>query len=212
MAQTLEQRANYIRTFAAHVSHEFKTPLTAIQGAVELLRDHAEGMSEQERQRFLGNLQEDSMRLDRLVRRLLELARADVITPGEETADVLSVVKRVVDRYIRQGLRIQIQQSTDVPAVAIADDTLDSILTNLIDNAIQHAGKDPRIGLRVATDASEGQLPRVILHVEDDGPGISAAKPRAYLRTLFHHLAQARRHRARTVGGQVPVGRARRRY
>ena len=82
MANTLETRSAYIREFAANVSHEFKTPLTSIQGAVELLRDHAASMDEDRRTRFLDNIAKDSDRLARLVTRLLELARADVMQPG----------------------------------------------------------------------------------------------------------------------------------
>ena len=52
MARNLEHRSEYIRNFAAHVSHEFKTPLAAIQGAIELLEEHGEGMSDEERGRF----------------------------------------------------------------------------------------------------------------------------------------------------------------
>ena len=76
MAQTLEQRADYIRNFAAHVSPEFKTPLSAIQGSVELLRDHADSMPPGQRKRFIDIPSNDALRLERLVRRLLELARA----------------------------------------------------------------------------------------------------------------------------------------
>ncbi|MFY0577059.1 histidine kinase dimerization/phospho-acceptor domain-containing protein [Cystobacter fuscus] len=77
MATALRDRNQYIRSFAANVSHEFKTPLAAIQGAVELLRDSAEGMSAAQRERFLSNIDADARRLTRLVQRLLELARAD---------------------------------------------------------------------------------------------------------------------------------------
>jgi signal transduction histidine kinase len=79
MAETLEARADYIRGFAAEVSHEFKTPLAAMRGTVELLQEHLATMTEAERRSFLANLAEDVTRLDRLVRRLLDLARADVM-------------------------------------------------------------------------------------------------------------------------------------
>jgi len=77
MARTLEDRADYIRGFAAHVSHEFKTPLTTIRGTVELLQEHFDSMSQEERARFLRNLEAEAERLARLVTRLLDLARAD---------------------------------------------------------------------------------------------------------------------------------------
>lgn len=61
MAQTLQQRSEYIQTFTAHVSHEFKTPLTAIRGSVELLQDNLEGMPKAQQQRFLNNIAKDTM-------------------------------------------------------------------------------------------------------------------------------------------------------
>ncbi len=57
MATELEERADYIKDFAARVSHEFKTPLTAIRGAVELLSDHKGDMTAEENERFLGIIQ-----------------------------------------------------------------------------------------------------------------------------------------------------------
>src|SRR5439155_39005 len=101
MARTLEERADYIRTFASQVSHEFKAPLTAIQGAVELLRDHAATMSAEERDRFLENLAADAQRLERLVRRLLELARAYVAEAGHERADLAAVLAAIAERHRR---------------------------------------------------------------------------------------------------------------
>ncbi|WNZ58857.1 response regulator [Myxococcus sp. MxC21-1] len=80
MATALRDRNQYIRSFAANVSHEFKTPLASIQGAVELLRDSADAMAPEQRARFLANVDADARRLTRLVQRLLELARADSMT------------------------------------------------------------------------------------------------------------------------------------
>ena len=54
MAHRLEERAAYIESFAAQVSHEFKTPLTSIQGAVELLSEHGEDMKAEEKAKFLS--------------------------------------------------------------------------------------------------------------------------------------------------------------
>ncbi len=75
MARHLNERADYIRTFASHVSHEFKTPLTSIRGTIELLSDHLDEMSPEERARFLSMVDRDAQRLQTLVTRLLELAR-----------------------------------------------------------------------------------------------------------------------------------------
>ena len=56
MALSLHERSEYIREFASYVSHEFKTPLTAIQGASELLLEHYEEMSPDKRRKFIENM------------------------------------------------------------------------------------------------------------------------------------------------------------
>src|SRR5690606_21731037 len=66
MTARLKERSDYIETFAAHVSHEMKTPLTAIQGAAELLREpsgSANTMSASQRDRFIDNIVADTNRL-----------------------------------------------------------------------------------------------------------------------------------------------------
>ncbi|HUS24815.1 MAG TPA: HAMP domain-containing sensor histidine kinase [Candidatus Binatia bacterium] len=171
MARTLEERADYIRSFAAHVSHEFKTPLTAIQGAVELLREHAETMSAEERARFLGILSSDAQRLENLVRRLLELARADVmhLDPAQR-ADAAAVLAATVQRYREHGLQLELPPTPPRAQVAMAPETLDSIVSNLLDNARQHAGANARVSLDMHVEHGE-----LAITVADDGPGISEA-------------------------------------
>lgn len=81
MAAALQTRSDFIETFAAHVSHELKSPLTAIQGAAELLRDDVDAatdaMTGAERRHFLDNIISDTGRLTAIVQRLRELARAE---------------------------------------------------------------------------------------------------------------------------------------
>jgi signal transduction histidine kinase len=171
MATTLESRARYIRDFAAHVSHEFKTPLTAIRGSVELLRDHAATMSEGERERFLGMLEADAARLEKLVRRLLELARADMLQPGHERSELRTVLDAVAQRYREVGLPVQLSGSVERVQIAMASETLDSILHMLLDNARQHAGAAAEVTINYRL-APSGR--GVSLQVSDNGPGISA--------------------------------------
>lgn len=171
MARTLEERAQYIRAFAAHVSHEFKTPLTAIRGTVELMRDHGDSMSAAERERFLAILDGDAGRLDRLVRRLLELARADMpaSAQGDARTELAPLLEGLAHRYRERGLQVEVELSPPLPAVSIGVETLDSILASLLDNVRQHAGPQASATLRARVD---GAFVRVEL--ADDGQGISA--------------------------------------
>lgn len=177
MARTLETRANYISDFAAQVSHEFKTPLTAMQGAVEMLREHGPGMSPEEQARFLDILERDTRRLSELVRRLLELARADM-TPAAatETADVVTVLHAAAGRYREPELVTELRLPAQPLRAAIPAETLESILGSLLDNVRAHGG--PRVTARLAAAAAG---PDVEIFVRDDGPGISPAnQPRVF--------------------------------
>ncbi len=169
MANTLEERADYIQTFAANVSHEFKTPLTSIRGTVELLRDHLDDMTPEERDRFLSNLEKDAERLGRLVTRLLELARAEVLKPGDHHTLVVPVVEALVGAAKARGAAIEAQVEAD-PALSVvmAPETFESILSNLIENARQHGG--PNLVVRLGVQDN-----KAVIEVQDDGPGISEA-------------------------------------
>jgi signal transduction histidine kinase len=190
MATTLEDRAAYIRTFASHVSHEFKTPLTTIRGTVELLDDHLDEMTDQERQRFLGNLRDASGQLERLVRRLLEKARADVVEPGDERTDVAAALDETVAVHREAGLSITLDRDPDVGSVRMAPETFREILANLLENARTHGGDDVRVRIGCTVDRSP-RAPVLVLTVSDSGPGISAANaPRVF--TPFFTTARER--------------------
>lgn len=170
MAETLERRADYIGQFATAVSHEFKTPLAALRGALELLQDHAATMSEPERAAFLAQAMADVQRLDLLVRRLLELARAEAPRAhGAERADVGHAAREAAAAFAATGPAIVLDGPADV-AAAIAPEALRSVLAILFENARQHGGAPVRC--RVSWDGDDDM---VRLEVADDGRGVSAA-------------------------------------
>lgn len=184
MAATLEQRADYIRDFASHVSHEFKTPLATIRGTVELLREHIADMSAEDREQFLANLDAEAERLARLVTRLLELARADVMGAAPEHgggADAAKVIGRVVERWRREGMAIDMDIDKSA-RVVIGEEALEMMLINLFNNARQHAGSQARITVSLRKTDDGGQA---ALTVTDDGPGVSAANAERIFAPFF---------------------------
>ncbi|MEO1491096.1 MAG: ATP-binding protein [Pseudomonadota bacterium] len=180
MATALTDRAQYIRTLASHVSHEFKTPLASIQGAAELLQDHHDTMSAEDRERFLTNISSDGARLKALLDRLLELARAE----NAERGEVLIPLAPAVDRALA-GLPDGISGTAEVAdglEARIAEDALDIVLANLTDNAAQHGADRIEITARSEAEA-------VVIDVRDNGTGISPAN-----RTkIFEHFFTTRR-------------------
>lgn len=167
MSKTLAERSDYIRRFAAHVSHEFKTPLTSMQGALELLQEHLDTMSSERRQRFLTNLMEDTQRLKNLVTRLLELARADALEPSRQTSVLPELLNTLANRYQERGLVLNYR---DLPtqALPIAPEALDSVLNNLLENSLYHKATEVVITMQAENYTWH-------IDVADNGEGISPA-------------------------------------
>ena len=162
MADAVERRGRYLRDFAHAVSHEFKTPLAGIRGALELLADHADTMSAAERERFLGNAAADADRLQRLVTRLLELARADMARPE---ADARCKVGTVLLRLDADGPAVEAVGLNALPPVALSATALEGVLATLLENSRQAGASRWRV---------EGESAGAFVHltVGDNGAGV----------------------------------------
>jgi signal transduction histidine kinase len=183
-SRNLGERAAYIESFARSVSHEYKTPLSTLGGSVELLRDHLDSMTREERDRFLGILERETRRMQRLVERLLELARADTFRPGDADCEVAPVLARIVERFRAEGLDVRLAAEPDQAGARVRADAevLELVVGNLIENARQHAGA----AARVEVSLLPGSRPdRLRIRVQDDGPGISAANRARALEAFF---------------------------
>ncbi|CAM4538123.1 MULTISPECIES: sensor histidine kinase [Myxococcus] len=189
MATALRDRNQYIRSFAANVSHEFKTPLASIQGAVELLRDSADAMSPEQRARFLANVDADARRLTRLVQRLLELARADSMTATPAQVELGPLLEGLALRARADGATaIHVTAPPAGLKVSLPQEVLDDVLWQLVTNARQHGGDTVRVDLSVE-QAPEADLVRVV--VKDRGKGISESN-RARIFDAFFTTARER--------------------
>lgn len=164
MAKALAEKNDALRAFAASVSHEFKTPLASIRGAIELLEDPA--MAPEQRAKFMQNVSKDADRLTRLVQRLLELTRVESGT-ARGTCDAQAVVAALSSGAV---------SSDPAPATLIAmpAEALTAALGHLIENAFQHGGTKVTLAL-TGKD----------LTVTDDGPGISDANRTKVFDTFF---------------------------
>ncbi|WNJ88566.1 ATP-binding protein [Bosea sp. 685] len=166
MAGNLNNRSDFIATFAAHVSHELKSPLTSIEGAAELLRDDIAGegraMSDAERRRFLGNIITDTHRLTAITNRLRELARAESTPTGGATS--LSPAIAALQRDVPE-LAIRAEGDLD-GLIRISAENLRIILFHLADNALRHGATGLAIVAAVEAD-------RLHLTISDNGSGVS---------------------------------------
>jgi signal transduction histidine kinase len=170
MARTLEARADYVRDLALGISHEFKTPLTGIRGGAELLRDHLDEMSAEERRKFLSNILADTERLERLVRRILELARADSLAPrGDESCDLAQAINEMAAEARRKGQRVSVTEMPAALPASIDRASFDIVLSNLLENALQHGGNGVSVAVSGRAEAGEA-----IVDIHDDGVGVSS--------------------------------------
>ncbi len=164
MTAQLTSRAEYIEEFASNVSHELKTPISGINGAVELLRDSWDEMSEAQRERFLHNIAADAERMERLVSELLQLARIQNAPEHVEELALAPFIESLCGRF-GEAVRVDL---TDAPArMAINPEHLETALNNLLANGLRHGGGQG-VALRVY-----GEDGRVAFEVRDEGPGIS---------------------------------------
>lgn len=165
MTAQLRARAAYVAEFAANVSHELKTPLTGVRGAVELLREDWAEMAPAQRARFLANIDADADRMQRLVTRLLHLARIEHVAPEAQPLDVPAMLTRLIDRL---DAPIDLHVDASAPAqITMAPEHFVTAVGNLLDNAVRHGAGQP-IEVRAA-----GSGDQLVLTVRDHGPGIS---------------------------------------
>ncbi|TDR89835.1 sensor histidine kinase [Enterovirga rhinocerotis] len=175
MAASLQERSDYLRTFAAHVSHELKSPLTAIRGAAELMLDAAPGsMTEEERRRFLGNILADAGRLAALVNRLRELARAD--NPPIEGETNLGAAAAAL-RTAQPGLAIRLDGDPAL-RLPLSEENAGIVLGHLADNAARH-------GAGTLTLSARRDAAGLALLVRDDGGGIAPGNRARIFDTFF---------------------------
>jgi signal transduction histidine kinase len=165
MARRLNTRSSFISTFATHVSHELKSPLTSIQGAAELLRDDvdAPSMDDEDRRKFLDNIIADAGRLTKISLRLRDFARAE--NPVAVGVATLSGTLAGL-RPAFAALDIRATGELDTP-VRISEENAAIILSNLADNAMRH--RSTRIDIFAIR---KGNL--LLVKFSDNGEGVSA--------------------------------------
>lgn len=184
------------RDFVANVSHELKTPLTAIKGFVETLLEGAYTDTQSCKQ-FIGIIESHTRRLESLVNDLLELSQleADATPLHKETVSLNVLVHDVLTSFTaaltKKNITTDIAIASDV--VVVADPhRLAQVCTNLIDNAIKFNKENGTITIRCTHDDAT-----VTVFVEDSGVGIPAKDmPRIFER--FYRVDKAR---SRELGG-----------
>ncbi len=184
--------------FVANVSHELKTPITALKGCVETLSERRERTPE-ENERFMAMMGRQADRLSSIVEDLLSLSRIEHDAQHQriplESGPVGDVLRRAVQAFAgaAQAKRILVAQECPEEIMApINAPLLEQAVGNLIDNAIKYSGEGSRIV--VSGISADGEI---VIRVADQGPGIEK-KHWARLFERFYRVDQAR---SRALGG-----------
>ena len=193
----LRRLENLRQDFVANVSHELKTPLAAIKAFAETLRMGAID-DEKNNLKFLGQIEEQSDRLNQLIMDMLQIAR---IESGAEAFDVTSVLlDKVVDACARQHLesanlkniQLRIEPPEQMLAVRADDDAMLTILDNLVSNAIKYTPEGGTVTVRW-----QSQDRWVKIQVQDSGIGI----PLKHQERIFERFYRVDKARSRELGG-----------
>lgn len=181
------------KDFVANVSHELRTPLQMLQGYSEALMDDIAETPEARRE-IAQVINDESQRMGRLVRELLDLARmeAGYITVEPVERSLTEFAQRVVRKFHvlakEKDITLTANLAENLPNIYWDEDKIEQVLTNLVDNAIRHTPIGGAVTLHVTQEDE-----RIILEVEDTGSGI----PEEDLPFVFERFYKADKARTR---------------
>lgn len=161
-----KMRANLLRA----VSHDFRTPLTTIYGASSALIESGHEFTDEQREKMLRGIQQDSQWLYRMVENLLSVTRLDgdinlIKTPIALDELIDSVLIKFAKRYPDQDVDVELpDELVIIPMDAIL---IEQVIINILENAVQHAEGMKKLQLKVTQDDE-----RVVFEISDDGAGI----------------------------------------
>jgi len=174
------RQADAAKTVILHaISHDLRSPLTAIRTAAAGLRQEATAPGD--RVALIGAIEEEAERLTRLIGNLLDLSRieAGAVHPRTDWCDLLDVISTAVAHLHQPALqdRIQIELDGELPLVRADPSQLERVFANLIENGLRYSPPDQPV--RVSGGIGAG---KVVIRVIDRGPGVPVGQRDAIFR------------------------------
>ncbi len=190
--------------FVANVSHELRSPLTALSGFIETLQGPAKDDAPAQ-ERFLHLMEREALRMNRLIGDLLSLSKVEVNERVRPTgiADVVSIVKRVITTLSSQAeeehKKVVFNHPHAIAPIPGDEDEILQVFQNLIENAIKYSAPETEVSVTITEmeRAAGVRGPALSVAVQDRGPGIAAGHiPR--LTERFYRVDDSR---SRDIGG-----------
>ncbi|OAB44245.1 ATP-binding protein [Paenibacillus glacialis] len=206
---TEEARLEKMRTdFVANVSHEIRTPLSMMQGYSEALLDGMAASPEESRE-LIQVIHDESLRMGRLVKDLLVLARMEAGHPDMNMGyvDIRELLERIYRKFsVRSkdcGLHLHYEKHSDQLLIQTGDeDKLEQVMTNLLDNAFRHTPSSKNVYIIAERVIVEQQPPFLQIQVKDEGVGI----PKEDVPFIFERFYKADKARVRGESAGTGLG------
>lgn len=194
-AEKEKMKANLLRS----VSHDLRTPLTAIIGSSTAVLENYEAFSDDVKKDLIRQVQGDAQWLMRLVENILSITRINEgvvrIVKNEEAAE--EVAAQAVNKFRPRaaGLKVSVHVPDELLFVPMDAVLIEQVLINLLDNAQQHARNATHIALYITRKGDSAEF-----SVEDDGEGIDEALLPKLFEELFPHAQETRVDGRRNMG------------
>ena len=200
----LKSAENMRADFVANVSHELRSPLSALTGFIETLQTTAKD-DEDAQERFLGIMDGEAARMARLIDDLLSLSQIEInehirpTAPVSLAAVIAGVTESVQMRASKKGMVIAADIPSDLPRVAGDEDELREVFQNLVENAVKYGANDTpvTISANLLDNHPETGGPGIEISVEDQGDGIESE----HLPRLTERFYRIDKGRSRAMGG-----------
>jgi len=164
------RRSDAVKTaLLRSVSHDLRSPLTAILASAGALANEELRLSDADQAELVAAIREEATRLDRVVRDLLDLSRleAGVAEPHLELWSIDELVGQALDVLYAGGDRIIVELDPEAPPVNVDAGQIERVLANLIENALKYSPDSEPVHVQVTSTAAE-----VLVRVVDHGQGI----------------------------------------
>lgn len=186
--------------FLANITHEFRTPLSALAASIELLLDQLDTLNPEELKELLNSLHLGVLSLQTLTDNLLEGASIEAgrfrVQPrsGELTEIVTEAVRIMQPLLNKYNQRLIIELPADLPEIMVDMRRTGQVLINLLSNAIKWSPKGSEITLKAEIDASQDSVGcRVKVSIGDQGPGISSDRKQDLFKRFAHRQVRDQR-------------------
>jgi two-component system sensor histidine kinase KdpD len=171
-AELLRRSDRVKTTILRAVSHDLRSPLTAIRVAGEALRHRGLALSTVDRDELIDTILAEAARLDRIVGNLLDFSRLQVgaVHPVPELLTADGLIADALSELGHGAERVRVELAPALPLVRVDGGQIRRVLVNLLENALRHTAADELVAVR-----AEAAADVVRLAVVDHGPGIAAA-------------------------------------